>query len=513
MAINPADYPDSYLQTARALLLSGSHLTTGYAASNLMSAAERARGVGTKIVFDIDYRPLFWQLVGRDAGESRYEASAEATVRTQALLPSCDLVVGTEEEVHLAGGVTDTIEALRRIRTCTAAPIVLKRGERGCIVFPGSIPSDLDGGIVGPGFPVEVFNVVGAGDGFLSGFLYGWLRDRPWDECCKYGNACGAIVVSRHGCSPASPTGAELDWFLRQDTLRSDLRHDADLEEIHWATTRRGRPEPSFIVVCDHFAPFADLPCTGGRSVAAFKRTVAEAILQLQGDIPGLGVIFDDAEGLDALQTLGGNVAWVARKIEATGSVPLAFGEGMESPSVLREWPRCQVAKCLVPDCTQEQLPIQKERLRELFVTARQNGIELMLELVDRDSEDGLQNILSRIEEIQTLGIRPDWWNLPAFSEPAAWPQIEKTIKSRNPWCRGVLVLGADRPLDELARLFLTISTWPLVKGFAVGGCLVRRLAEEWLAGRIDNGGLRRKLHEEIQVLVANWSCREADAA
>ena len=48
----------------------------------------------------------------------------------------------------------------------------------GCVVFPGAIPATLEDGIVGPGFPIEVYNVLGAGDAFMSGFLRGWLQRR-----------------------------------------------------------------------------------------------------------------------------------------------------------------------------------------------------------------------------------------------------------------------------------------------------------------------------------------------
>src|SRR3546814_6411537 len=57
---------------------------------------------------------------------------------------------------------------------------------------------------------------------------------------CRYANACGAIVVSRHGCSPAMPTWEELQVFLASDERPFRLRDDAALEQLHWATTRAG---------------------------------------------------------------------------------------------------------------------------------------------------------------------------------------------------------------------------------------------------------------------------------
>ena len=91
----------------------------------------------------------------------------------------------------------------------------------------------------GPGFPVEVYNVLGAGDAFLSGFLRGWLQDEPLETCCAYANASGAFAVSRLLCSPEIPTFPELQHFLKVGSRHKALRFDEDINHIHWATTRR----------------------------------------------------------------------------------------------------------------------------------------------------------------------------------------------------------------------------------------------------------------------------------
>jgi 5-dehydro-2-deoxygluconokinase len=102
-----------------------------------------------------------------------------------------------------------------------------------------------------PGFPVEVFNSVGAGDAFMSGFLYGWLREEPLEECLRFGNACGAIVVSRHGCSPAMPTREELEYFLSMPERPRRLRDDEWLNHLHRATTRND-PGELRVLAIDH---------------------------------------------------------------------------------------------------------------------------------------------------------------------------------------------------------------------------------------------------------------------
>ncbi len=149
--------------------------------------------------------------------------------KLQEVLPLCDLVVGTEEEINKSS-------AARRTR-CKTLPCPLARKRllcwsasaepQGCAAFPGIIPDRLDGAVSVKGFPVEVYNVLGAGDAFMAGFLRGWLKDHPIERCCEWANACGAIVVSRHGCAPAMPTWSELQSFLATSSRPHRLRDDA----------------------------------------------------------------------------------------------------------------------------------------------------------------------------------------------------------------------------------------------------------------------------------------------
>src|SRR5690606_28278954 len=169
---------------------------------------------GRKVVFDIDYRPNPWGRAGPAAGEERYIKSDRVSEHLQPVLPGCDLVVGTEEEMRLAGGGDHALSVPRQGRSLPDATLVLKRGPMGCVVFPGAIPERIEDGIVGKGFPIEVHNVLGAGDAFMAGFLRGWLRGEPLETAATWANACGAFAVSRLLCSPEYPTWPEVAHFL-----------------------------------------------------------------------------------------------------------------------------------------------------------------------------------------------------------------------------------------------------------------------------------------------------------
>jgi len=244
MALCEDDIAEDFIACARAVIATGTHLSHPKTEAAVLKALHAARKHGGKTALDIDYRPNLWGLAGHGDGESRFISSADVTAKLHAHLHLFDLIVGTEEEFHIAGGTTDTIAALRSVRAVSGATLVCKRGPMGASAFTGAIPDSLDDGQTGPGFPIDVFNVLGAGDGFMSGLTKGWLDDEPWPTALKYANACGAFAVSRHGCTPAYPSWTELQFFLNRGVQTPSLRKDAALEQIHWSTKVIGSNVP-----------------------------------------------------------------------------------------------------------------------------------------------------------------------------------------------------------------------------------------------------------------------------
>src|SRR5215212_3306345 len=280
MALDEGDIDESFVASAGAIVVTGTHFSKPNTAAAQMKAIRIAKAHGRKVVFDVDYRPNLWGLLGHGAGEERYVRSDQVTEHLRPILPECDLIVGTEEELHIAGGAEGTLEAIRAIRERSAATIVCKRGPMGCVVFPGAIPDSIEDGVKGPGFPVEVYNVLGAGDAFLSGFLRGWLKDEPLETACAYANASGAFAVSRLLCSPEIPTWEELQHFLKHGSSVPALRRDPTLNHIHWATTRPRAPATLKVLAIDHRAQLeamADRHGAAREKIAAFKRLAVEA--------------------------------------------------------------------------------------------------------------------------------------------------------------------------------------------------------------------------------------------
>ena len=180
MALCEEDVDEEFVASARSVVATGTHLAHATPRAAVLKALELARKHGGQTALDIDYRPNLWGVAGHGDGESRFVESARVTESLQEVLHQFDLIVGTEEEFHIAGGSTDTIAALRAVRAVSGATLVCKRGPMGAVAFEGEIPASLDDGQTGPGFPIEVFNVLGAGDGFMSGLLKGWLDGESW---------------------------------------------------------------------------------------------------------------------------------------------------------------------------------------------------------------------------------------------------------------------------------------------------------------------------------------------
>jgi len=184
------------------LEISGTGLSKEPSRSATTFAAEQARAAGVKVVLDIDFRADQW-----------HDPRAFGVV-IRSVLPLVDVAIGTEEEVKAAMlqdpdqiTITDSQITAPEIRGDLDASIqgllahgpealVVKRGAKGASIFLR------DGEVIDvPGFPVEIYNILGAGDAFASGFIYGMVKGWDWYRSARMGNACGAIVVTRHGCA------------------------------------------------------------------------------------------------------------------------------------------------------------------------------------------------------------------------------------------------------------------------------------------------------------------------
>lgn len=209
------DIDASPLSDCRALLMSGTALSRGTCRDATLYAVEVARRSDTKVFMDLDVRPDQWNHP-RGYG-----------INIRAILPYVDAIIGTEEEFYAALAPnpnpimqgqslnetlkTELYDLIDIFRTAhQQITIILKQGADGVRVYQADDISNV------AGFPVEIVNTVGAGDAFASGLIFAYLQGRDWLQSAQFANACGAIVVTRHGCAKAMPYSDEVNTFIEQ---------------------------------------------------------------------------------------------------------------------------------------------------------------------------------------------------------------------------------------------------------------------------------------------------------
>ena len=514
MALTESDIDPALIADTRAVVVTGTHLSNPRTEAAVLKALALARDSGARTALDIDYRPNLWGLAGHAEGFSRFVESAEVTAKLQSTLKLFDLIVGTEEEFHIAGGSTDTLAALRAVRAVSDATLVCKRGAMGAAAFEGEVPDSLDKGQTGPGFPIEVFNVLGAGDGFMSGLLKGWLTDQDWPTALQYANACGAFAVSRHGCTPAYPSWEELRFFLERGIRTPALRKDPELEQIHWSTNRL-HPWPEMRVFAfDHRMQLEKIADELGQPhdrIGAFKQLCLAAAQRVAAGRPGYGILCDGRLGRDALYAAAGTGLWIGRPVELPGSRPLRLEPEIEPDygSALAEWPVEHVVKVLAfthPDDDPAMRAGQEATIVRLARAARANGLEFLLEIIPSKVAPVTDTTSAEIiERFYALGVYPDWWKLEPMTTDAAWANACAAISRNDPYTRGIVVLGLEAPADELARAFAVAARHELVKGFAVGRTIFADAARAWLGGKITDAEAVADMAARYQRLCRTW--------
>ena len=211
------DVDNANIPDYKILLINGTALNIEPSRSATFYATEIANRNDVDVVLDLDFRADQWH---------DYRAFG-LTVR--AILPRVKMAIGTEEEI-LAATLIDSSQvtikeqqisapeikgdidlSIKQLLSSGIETLIVKRGEKGASIYQkeGS-REDV------PGFPVKVLNVLGAGDAFASGFLYGVLQGWDLKKACRMGNASGAQVVTKKGCANFMPTLEESMDFIAQ---------------------------------------------------------------------------------------------------------------------------------------------------------------------------------------------------------------------------------------------------------------------------------------------------------
>ena len=515
MAVDIKDFSAEFIASSKALLITGTHFSTANTYNTSMKAIEYAKASDTKVIIDIDYRPVLWGLTGLGDGESRFIPSDDVSQHMQTILPYCDVIVGTEEEIHITGGSEDTITALKQIRKLSSSIIVLKLGPLGCTVITSNIPNSTDDFNVIKGNQVDILNVLGAGDAFMSGFLRGYLRSESLEKSANYANASGALVVSRHGCAPAIPSENELFYYLENSHNIPNPSQDKVLNHLHRISSRSGSRSEIFGFAFDHRKQLYDLAIECGEDPnrivklkKLFLNSIEDTINKSKINENNVGVLIDDTYGEDALQSIAEKTWWIGRPVELPGSCPLEFEGGGLIGSKLQSWPLKHVVKCLLfyhPNDPIELKLTQEQRLKELYSACVQSGHQLLLEVIPpaEYGEDDT-NISQTLKRFYHLGIKPDWWKLPALQDKS-WKLVSDIILEHDPHCQGVLLLGLSASMEAVKESFVYASKYEICKGFTVGRTIFYESAKEWMQNKISDQELVDSVASNYIELIKSW--------
>jgi 2-dehydro-3-deoxygluconokinase len=194
-ALTAADVAGALVPGVRMLHLTGiTPALSASAAEAVRFAAERARGIGLSVSFDVNYRARLWP-----------PATARETLRPLAV--RADVLFASDSELALLTTDPDADSEA----TATAllgegvGAVVVKRGRHGAVAYTRDGVSSV------PARSVPVADAVGAGDAFVAGYLSAALDGLDVTRRLSRGATVSAFAVASAGDWEGLPTRAELD--------------------------------------------------------------------------------------------------------------------------------------------------------------------------------------------------------------------------------------------------------------------------------------------------------------
>jgi 5-dehydro-2-deoxygluconokinase len=184
------------------------------------------------------------------------------------------------------------------------------------------------------------------------------------------------------------------------------------------------------------------------------------------------------------------------------------FEHGRSIGTTLIGWPQEHIVKCLVqyhPDDAIGNRLEQEAQIRALYDAVQASGHELLLEIIPPKALPREPDIVYRaLKRLYNLNVFPEWWKLEPM-DAAQWEAIDALIAERDPYCRGVVLLGLNAPIDTLAKGFADARHSATCRGFAVGRTVFQEPATKWFAGAIDDAALKQAVRANVEALVDAW--------
>ncbi|MEE8058685.1 MAG: 5-dehydro-2-deoxygluconokinase [Pseudomonadales bacterium] len=530
MQLQPSDCTEQFFQQSKALLVTGTGFSTSEMRATSHHSLDLAKTTHTAVILDIDYRPVLWGLTPLGDGESRYQLAEEVSHHYQQILPKCDLIVGTEEEILIAGGANTLSEALVNIRCLVSAPVVVKTGFKGCQIYLDGNSEPLNT----ESFPVKVLNVLGAGDGFMSGFLLSWLGNASWQTCMQTANACGAIVVSRHACAPAMPNKEELDYFLQHFASQQDLLQGPDIARRHRRSSVGSAADRElFVLAFDHREQFQQSCENAGKNqavIAVFKQQIFSGFQlalqqlsqkqdskssQFKGKSPqprgqcDLAILIDPDYGADILASHIEKGVTVGVPIEQPLSLPVSWLGDKPLYQEILQRPAPWVVKVLWqyhPNLHEEIRRQQLLRLKDLAMVCDHLDRRLMVELIiPNEFADHRSATSEAMSKVYEQSIYPFWWKIAGDIAAAYWSTLADILEHNDPHSRIILLGGPQKEIASFGPLFSRAKASGKVSGFAIGRSIFWQPWQRFLTDEIELEEIPNVIAKDFLQCIRLW--------
>lgn len=516
MQLKPEHCDKKFFVKAKGLFVTGTGLSKKSIRETTHFAVDLAMSTKTAVILDLDFRPVLWNLVPKGEGQLRFKASKEVTKHYQALLPKCTLILGTPNEICVAGGSENLTEALNNIRAATDAIIVINSLDFGCKIYS----DDINQAQHFPGYPVRVFNSQGSSDVFIGGLLAGWLAGESWQKAAQLANACEAIVVTRHSCAPAIPCRDEVDYFIEKYTTDPNVSYQEKLNHIHRRCSRSG-PDQLFVLSFDHDYPF-DQSCDDvGRErniIKAFKHQVYQGFVQLKNTHPelNLGISVDPEYCKEIISDANNMRIRIALPIDAGGSFPVQWYDRRPLYEQILERPSNFCVKIrwqYHPNFEATEKLRQLSQLRLLSQVCERLNRKLVVELaMPADYNRNGKYMAKAMTQVYEHDIYPYCWKLlPQFTY-SDWQLVNEVCEKFDPSVKIILLGGNYKQYEDWTAHFALFKKSKFAHGFTIGRSTFWEAWQQVLSGEISLDDVPKIVSDNFQSFLDCWFSSEKTA-
>ena len=193
----------------------------------IIEGMKAAKAVGAVTSFDLNYRAKLWNIWG---GQEK----AASVIRR--IVENVDVLIGNEEDLQLGLGIGGPeVAAKSKLDTSTffgmidnvvksyqnvkAVATTLREVHSTSHHSWGAVAWINGESYVSPTCDLDVYDRVGGGDGFASGFIYGLLTGEAEQEAVNLGWAHGALLTTTPG-DTTMVTGDQVRAFAKGGSAR-----------------------------------------------------------------------------------------------------------------------------------------------------------------------------------------------------------------------------------------------------------------------------------------------------